>query len=137
MTDCTDPVSAGRGRRKTESFGCGAEPSYVFGVTSHFLPERHPVRDFFVLDALDVAPRSDMATMAHPIFSLSPQPEMRTLRYVNDKTVVEIQPSTKGLATIFDKDVLIYCISQLMRGKNDGEAIKPVVRITTPEDRAS
>ena len=89
------------------------------------------MRDFFVLDALDVAPRSDMATMAHPIFSLSPQPEMRTLRYVNDKTVVEIQPSAKGLATIFDKDVLIYCISQLMRGKNDGETIKPVVRITT------
>ena len=27
-------------------------------------PERHPVRDFFVLDVLDVAPRSDMASMA-------------------------------------------------------------------------
>ena len=100
-------------------------------MTSHFLPERHPVRDFFVLDAVDVTPRSDMASMAHPIFSLSPQPEMRTLRYVGDKTVVEIQPSAKGLATIFDKDVLIYCISKLMRRKNDGEAIGPVVRITT------
>ena len=100
-------------------------------MTAHFLPERHPIRDFFVLDAFDVAPRSDMASMAHPIFSLSPQPEMRTLRYVNEKTIVEIQPSAKGLATIFDKDILIYCISKLMHAKNKGDAIKSTVRITT------
>lgn len=100
-------------------------------MTTLLLPERHPVRDFFVLDVLDVAPRSDMASMAHPIFSLSTRPERRVLKYVNDATVVEIHPSSKGLATIFDKDVLIYCISKLMRRRNRGEAIGPVVRITT------
>ena len=100
-------------------------------VTSVLLPERHLVRDFFVLDALDVAPRSDMATMAHPIFSLSPRPEMRTLRYEQGETIVEIHPSSKGLASIFDKDILIYCISKLMHRKNRGEAIGQVVRITT------
>jgi len=96
-----------------------------------FLPERHPVRDFFVLDVLDVAPRSDMASMAHPIFSLSTKPEMRILRYENDGAVVEIHPSSKGLATIFDKDVLIYCVSKLMHKKNQGESIGSQVRITT------
>jgi plasmid replication initiation protein len=100
-------------------------------VTALFLPERHPVRDFFVLDALDVAPKSDMASMAHPVFSLSTRPETRILRYVDDGVVVEIHPSSKGLATIFDKDVLIYCISKLMHRKNAGQAIGPVVRITT------
>lgn len=105
--------------------------SYAFGVTTLLLPERHPVRDFFVLDALDVAPRSDMATMAHPIFSLSPRPEMRTLRYEQAGAIVEIHPSSKGLATIFDKDILIYCISKLMNAKNHGKAIGQVVRITT------
>src|SRR5215470_17409846 len=94
-------------------------------------PERHPVRDFFVLDVFDVAPRSDMATMAHPIFSLSTKPEARVLRYENDGVAVEIHPSTKGLATIFDKDVLIYCTSKLMHKRNQGEAIGPTVRITT------
>ena len=94
-------------------------------------PERHPVRDFFVLDVLDVAPRSDMASMAHPLFSLSTKPETRILRYENDGVVVEIHPSSKGLATIFDKDVLIYCVSKLMHRRNQGEAIGPVVRITT------
>jgi plasmid replication initiation protein len=95
------------------------------------LPERHPVRDFFVLDVLDVAPRSDMASMTHPVFSLSTKPETRILRYENDGVVVEIHPSTKGLATIFDKDVLIYCTSKLMHKRNKGEEIGPTVRITT------
>ncbi len=100
-------------------------------MTSLLLPERHPVRDFFVLDALDVAPRSDMASMAHPIFSLSTRPEARLLRYEAGDTIIEIHPSAKGLATIFDKDILIYCISKLMHRRNHGEAIGPVVRITT------
>ena len=100
-------------------------------MAPHLLPERHPVRDFFVLDVLDVTPRSDMASMAHPIFSLSTKPETRILKYQHDEAVVEIHPSTKGLATIYDKDLLIYCISKLMHRKNNGEAIGPVVRITT------
>lgn len=100
-------------------------------MTGDLLPERHPVRDFFVLDVLDVTPRSDMASMAHPIFSLSTKPETRILKYRHDDAVVEIHPSTKGLATIYDKDLLIYCISKLMHRKNNGDAIGPVVRITT------
>jgi plasmid replication initiation protein len=100
-------------------------------VSKLFLPERHPVRDFFVLDVMDVVPRSDMASMAHPIFSLATKPDTRILRYTHDDVVVEIHPSSKGLATIFDKDVLIYCISKLMHLKNQGEEIGPVVRITT------
>ena len=75
---------------------------------SALLPERHPVRDFFIdrieLDAVDVTPRSDMASMGHPIFSLA-NADMRTLRYENDQTVIEILPSSKGLATIFDKSL--------------------------------
>lgn len=96
-----------------------------------FLPERHPVRDFFVLDVMDVVPRSDMASMSHPIFSLSTKPDTRVLRYTHDDVVVEIHPSSKGVATIFDKDVLIYVISKLMHMRNQGEEIGPVVRITT------
>ena len=95
------------------------------------LPEHHPVRDLFVCDVLDVVPRSDMASMAHPVFSLSTKPDMRTLRYENDGVFVEIHPSAKGLATIHDKDLLIYCISKLMHQRNLGNQIKQVVRITT------
>lgn len=98
---------------------------------SALLPERHPVRDFFIeLDAVDVTPRSDMASMGFPIFSLA-NADMRTLRYEFDQTIIEIHPSSKGLATIFDKDILIYAISKLMDRQNRGASIGQVVRITT------
>jgi len=95
------------------------------------LPERHPVRDFFVLDALDVAPRSDMASMEHPIFSLSTRPETRPLKYTHGENSLEIIPSVLGLPTVFDKDVLIYCISRLVDMQNDGRGIGPCIRLTT------
>lgn len=100
-------------------------------MSSLFLPERHPVRDFFVLDSLDVVPRADMASMEHPIFSLSTRPETRTLSYEHNDVRLEIIPSAIGLPTVFDKDILIYCISKLVRMKNAGSRIGPAVRLTT------
>jgi plasmid replication initiation protein len=98
---------------------------------SLLFPERHPVRDFFVLDVLDIAPRADMASMEHPIFSLSTKPEQRPLIYQHDGKRVEVVPSGKGLATVFDKDILIYCISKLVSMRDDGKPIGPCVRLTT------
>ncbi len=95
------------------------------------LPERHPVHDFFVLDALDVAPRADMASMEHPIFSLSTKPETRPLKYTHGENSLEIIPSVLGLPTVFDKDVLIYCISKLVDMKDNGQSIGPCIRLTT------
>jgi hypothetical protein len=98
---------------------------------SLLLPERHPVRDFFVLDVLDLAPRADMASMERPIFSLSTKPEQRPLIYEHDGKRVEVVPSGKGLATVFDKDILIYCISKLISMRDEGRPIGPCVRLTT------
>lgn len=89
------------------------------------------MRDFFVLDTMDMVPRSDMATMEHPIYSLSMVPERRRLQYVNGDVKVDIIPSSIGLPTVFDKDIVIYCISKLMQAKNEGEEIKQEVRLTT------
>ncbi|MFZ1110289.1 MAG: replication initiator protein A [Rhodomicrobium sp.] len=98
---------------------------------SLLLPERHPVRDFFVLDVLDVEPRGDMASMEHPIFSLSTKPEQRPLIYEHNGKRVEVVPSGKGLATVFDKDILIYCVSKLVSMRDEGKPIGPCVRLTT------
>ena len=82
-----------------------------------------PQADFFVCDILGALPKDDMGSMEHPIFSLSTRPDRRVLRYAHGATMVEITPSVKGLATIHDKDILIYCVSQLVAGLNAGEAI--------------
>ena len=96
------------------------------------LPERHATRDFFVADILDCAPKDDTASMEHPIFALSMRKDVRERRYEHNGNSVVIAPSTFGLATIWDKDILIYLISQLMEGGNRGreDATSRRVRFT-------
>ena len=85
-------------------------------------PDRHPTADFFVCDMFDAALKDDLSTMEHPIFSLSTRPDRRVLSYAHNGTQIEVVPSVKGRATIHDKDVLIYCVSQLMAAMNAGKA---------------
>lgn len=95
---------------------------------SPLLPDRHPTPDFFVCDVFDAAPKGDMASMEHPIFSLSTKPDHRIRRYENNGNYIEIKPSADGLATVHDRDVLIYCVSQLINAINQGKEISQVVR---------
>ncbi len=87
------------------------------------LPDRQGPDDFFICDVFDASPKDDLGTMEHPIFSLSTRPDRRILRYAHKGTTVDVIPSVKGRATIHDKDILIYCISQLMAGLNAGRDI--------------
>ena len=98
---------------------------------SPLLPDRQEQGDFFVCDIFDAAPKGDMASMAHPIFSLSTKPDHRVRRYEDEsgKNYLEVRPSSDGLASIHDRDVLIYCISQIMAAINDGKKVSRVVRL--------
>lgn len=87
------------------------------------LPDHHPTADFFVCDIFDAAPKADMGSMEHPLFSLGTRPDLRILQYDHNGVSIQVTPSVRGLATIHDKDVLIYCISQLMAALNAGRAI--------------
>ena len=78
--------------------------------------------DFFVCDVAGAAPKHDLASMEHPLFSLSTRPDRRILEYLHNDVAVTVTPSVKGRATIFDADILIYCISQLMAALNAGRA---------------
>ena len=97
------------------------------------LPNRHPNLDFFVLDIADAVPKDDMASMEHPLFSLATKPDLRHLEYRSGDNVLKIRPSGLGLPTIFDKDILIFAVSQLMHRKNRGEAIGETVRFSARE----
>lgn len=98
---------------------------------SPLLPDRLGQGDFFVCDIFDAAPKGDMASMAHPIFSLSTKPDHRMRRYENEsgQSYLEVKPSADGLATIHDRDVLIYCISQIMAALNEGQQVSRTVRL--------
>ena len=95
---------------------------------SPLLPDRHPQRDLFVCDIVDAVPKGDMSAMEHPVFSLSTKPDMRPRRYARGDNWIEISPSRYGLATVHDRDILIYCISQCMGALNDGRQVAKSMR---------
>ncbi len=97
-------------------------------MTEPLLPVRHPQNDLFICDLGDVIPKSDIASMEHPLFTLSTRPDTAIRHYEHNSNTVTIAPSAYGLATIHDKDILIYCISQLMAGINRGEQPSKTVR---------
>jgi plasmid replication initiation protein len=93
-------------------------------------PERHPNRDFFVADILDWALKDDLASMEHPFFSLSKKPDHRIRHYERNGVHITVKPGADGMATIWDKDVLIYAISQLVEAMNQDRPISRTVRLT-------
>ena len=106
-----------------------ADPAADAGPRGPLLPVRHPNQDLFVCDVLDAIPKDDMASMEHPVFFFFLKPDNRMRTYQRGEAVIEIIPSGKGLATIHDKDILIYCISQLIAKMNQGEEPQRKVKL--------
>ncbi|MGP9468737.1 plasmid replication initiator TrfA [Halomonas sp. TP35] len=97
---------------------------------SALVPERHAQSDFFIADILDASPKDDTASMEHPLFALrAGNHKIRSYQH-GDVTLV-VKPGHDGCATIHDKDIWIYCISQLMESINRGkDSLSRVVRFT-------
>lgn len=93
------------------------------------LPDHHPTGDFFLCDIFEAPPKDDLGSMEHPMFSLSTRPDRRILSYSHNGTQITVTPSVRGRATIHDKDILIYCISQLMAALNAGREITRVLHL--------
>jgi len=89
----------------------------------NLLPDRHPQGDLFICDIADCVFKNDLASMEHPIFALAKKPDLSIRQYQNGENRLTVTPSVKGLATIWDKDILIFAISQLMAAKNAGRPI--------------
>ena len=92
-------------------------------------PPAVALADFMVCDVFDASLKNDLGSMEHPIFSLSTRPDRRILSYAHNGTDVVVTPSVRGRATMHDKDILIYCISQMMAALNAGRAISRVLHL--------
>jgi len=95
------------------------------------IPVKHGQGDLFLCDVADAVFKDLMPMMEHPFYSLSKKPETTIRRYEHNGHWLEITPSVKGLATIYDKDILIYCISQLIEKLKRGEPVGPRLRINS------
>lgn len=95
------------------------------------LPDRHPQADLFLCDVADAVLKDFMQEMEHPFYSLSKKPDTAVREYEHNGKKISITPSVKGLATIYDKDILIYAISQLIAALNRGEKVSQTIRINS------
>ena len=85
------------------------------------LPVRHTPH-LFGLDLASISLKDVRQQMEFPFFSLSKKPDLDPRRYEDQNgNSLEVTPSVKGLPTIYDKDFLIYAISQVMARLNRGE----------------
>jgi plasmid replication initiation protein len=90
----------------------------------------YPNLDFFVADIWSWSLKDDQASMEHPMFSLSKSPDFEIRHYEHDGNSVTVAPSVYGHPTIWDKDILIYCCSQLIAGMREGREPQQVIRLT-------
>ena len=85
---------------------------------------------YFVADLdgiMDISPKDEIYSMEHPLFSLrSRDREKRTFRAYGRN--VTLKPGVDGCATIHDKDLWIFCISQLAAGIKRGYSVSNRVR---------
>lgn len=76
---------------------------------------------FTILDVVaDWPVKDDIHSMEYPIFSLSKSKDLRVRVYQRGERYVKIIPSVVGAANVFDKDILIYAVSQIVRAAEAG-----------------
>ncbi|PHV11927.1 replication initiator protein A [Chitinimonas sp. BJB300] len=88
--------------------------------STKLLPDRYPTRDFFTCDLFDYALKDDGASMEAPIFTLATKPDTTEWHWSSKdgNRSITVTPSVKGRASQFDKDVLIFVVSQMTEGLN-------------------
>lgn len=87
-------------------------------------PDPHPIRDFFIGDLIDYAPKDHPEMMERPFFAIAKRKRLRPIEYENADGSIWIKVSghpEHGMATIWDADILIYCISKIVAARDAGD----------------
>ena len=80
--------------------------------------------ELFLLDSPLHGPvRGERSLMAWPFFALAKKAWMQPLTYKKGDISIEIGPGPKGVATIYDKEILLYIASLMVSKVEAGKAI--------------
>jgi len=84
-----------------------------------------PHRDLFTLDSpLHGEIRGERSLMAFPFFALSKNAWMKPLTYDHATVSIEVRPSASGVATIYDKEIVLYIASLMAAKLEAGEHVE-------------
>jgi len=80
--------------------------------------------DLFPFDSPLVAGvRGERSLMAFPFFALAKNAWMKPLIYSTDSVLIEVRPSATGVATIYDKEIVLYIASLMAAKLEAGEQV--------------
>lgn len=83
-----------------------------------------PQGELFKLDSPLVGEiRGERSLMAFPFFALSKNAWMKPLAYATPTVSIEVRPSARGVATIYDKEIVLYIASLMASKMEEGMAV--------------
>ncbi|KQM63538.1 MULTISPECIES: replication initiator protein A [unclassified Sphingomonas] len=83
-----------------------------------------PQGDLFRLDSpLTAEIRGERSLMAFPFFALAKNAWMKPLTYQSNNVTIEVRPSASGVATIYDKEIVLYIASLMLAKIEVGESV--------------
>lgn len=85
--------------------------------------------DLFLTALIDAPVKDEQWTMVFPFFSIAKTPRRSPIEYSDGKMTVRIEPGSRGMATIWDKDILIYCASVINDRIGRGAPVERTLRI--------
>lgn len=69
--------------------------------------------DFFLGSIVDASIKDNHDLMSYPFFALTKRPRMTPIVYKENGVSIVVNPGNKGMATIWDKDILLYLVTVL------------------------
>lgn len=88
------------------------------------MPDGTPQGELFRLDSpLTGEIRGERSLMAFPFFALSKNAWMKPLAYATGDVSIEVRPSARGVATIYDKEIVLYIASLMASKIDEGAAV--------------
>ena len=106
-------------------------PLVVASQAEDLVLSRQP--DLFICNLTSWPVKDDLASMDVPIFSLKRHGDTTTRTYKRGERSVTVIPSSLGAATVFDKDLLLFVVSQLIEARNKGKTISRTVRVQSSD----
>lgn len=83
-----------------------------------------PQRDLFQLDSPLIGEiRGERSLMAFPFFALAKSAWMKPFSYHHGPVSIEVRPSAGGVATIYDKEIVLYIASLMVAKLEAGEQV--------------
>jgi len=84
--------------------------------------------DLFPVQFTDIAPRMVQDVMWRPFFALGKKPRFKSIVYKTEHAEIKISGNAEyGMATIFDEDILMWLVSQVVEAKDRGEPTSPQI----------